>query len=48
MDSEIVFWLILVFVAGDFVVERWLAWLNRRAMAPVLPERLRGIYDEGE
>ena len=37
-----------VFLCVDFLVERILESLNRRAMSPDLPESLRGIYDEQE
>lgn len=43
-----VLWVMVGLLCLDFVVERVLEWLNMRAMSPVLPERLRGIYDEGE
>ena len=45
---EVVFGLIVAFIVLDFVLERILEWLNMRAMAPVLPENLKGIYDEKE
>lgn len=48
MDSEIVFTVIVVFLCVDFVAERLLEWLNMRAMSPVLPAALAGIYDERE
>ena len=48
MDGSTVFWLMLGFLVAEFGMERWLGWLNRRAMEPVLPERLKGFYDEGE
>lgn len=48
MNSEMIFIVIVVFLCLDFLLERGLEWLNMRAMAPVLPEKLRGIYDEKE
>lgn len=48
MDGSTVFWLMLGFLVAEFGMERWLEALNRRAMEPVLPERLKGFYDEGE
>lgn len=48
MNTEIVFIVIVVFLVVDFVVERGLEWLNMKAMSPVLPVTLRGIYDEQE
>ena len=44
--AEIIFIVIVVFLCVDFLVERILESLNRRAMSPDLPESLRGIYDE--
>lgn len=46
--AEIIFIVIVVFLCVDFLVERILESLNRRAMSPDLPESLRGIYDEQE
>lgn len=48
MNSEVVFIVIVVLLCVDFLTERILDRLNMRAMAPVLPERLKGIYDEKE
>lgn len=48
MDSQIVFIIIVVFLCVDFVVERILESLNMRAMSPVLPANLEGIYDQKE
>lgn len=48
MSPEIVFTLIVVFLCVDFIVERILEGVNRRAMSPCLPESLKGIYDEKE
>ncbi len=48
MDSEMVFKVIVIFLCLDFVVERALDWLNMKAMSPILPSRLQGIYDEKE
>ena len=48
MNTEIIFVVIVVFLVADFVVERGLEWLNMRAMSPVLPAKLKGIYDEQE
>ncbi len=48
MDSDIVLGIIVVFLCADFWAERLMERLNRRAMSPHLPDRLRGIYDEQE
>lgn len=48
MNSEIIYIIILLFLCADFIFERFLEGLNIRAMSPVLPEKLKGIYDEKE
>lgn len=46
MGSEFVFTIIVGFLCVDFVLERLLEGLNMRAMSPVLPANIEGIYDE--
>ena len=41
-----VFYIIVFFVVGEYIFSQWLASRNRRAASPVLPEMLRGLYDE--
>ena len=48
MSSEIIFSIIVVFLCLDFVLERVLESLNSKHMSPVLPDSLKGIYDEKE
>lgn len=48
MNAHVVFIVIVVFLCLGFMVERYLEWLNMRAMSPELPDRLRGIYEEQE
>lgn len=48
MSSELIFGWMVLFLSLDFILERMLDYLNRKAMAPDLPEALRGIYDEDE
>ena len=48
MVAEVIFYVIVVFLCVDFLIERILESLNRSAMSPRLPESLRGIYDERE
>lgn len=48
MNVEVIFMLIVGFLVLGFLIERVLEWLNIRAMSPVLPAVLRGIYDEEE
>ena len=48
MSSEIIFSIIVVFLCLDFMLERVLESLNSKHMSPVLPDSLKGIYDEKE
>lgn len=48
MNSDSLFVIIVIFLCVEFVAERVLEVLNMRAMSPVLPDRLKGIYDEKE
>ena len=48
MSSETIFFIIVVFLCLDFVLERVLEFLNSKYMSPVLPDSLKGIYDEKE
>ena len=48
MSSEIIFSIIVVFLCLDFMLERVLESLNSKHMFPVLPDSLKGIYDEKE
>ena len=41
-----VFYVIVLFVVGEYLFSQWLAARNRRAASPVLPEVLHGLYDE--
>jgi STE24 endopeptidase len=46
MSSSLLFYVIIVIIASDFIIERILEYLNIKNMSPTLPERLKGIYDE--
>ena len=48
MSSETIFFIIVVFLCLDFVLERVLDSLNSKHMSPVLPDSLKGIYEEKE
>ena len=48
MSSETIFFIIVVFLCLDFVLERVLESLNSKHMSPVLPDSLKAIYDEKE
>ena len=46
--GKMIFIVIVVFLCLDFILERVLEHLNFKHMSPVLPESLKGIYDERE
>ena len=48
MSSETIFFIIVVFLCLDLVLERVLESLNSKHMSPVLPDSLKGIYEEKE
>ena len=48
MDADLLLKIILGFLVFDFALERWLNWLNNKAMKPKLPEEAKGIYTEKE
>ena len=44
--TETLFWIIIAILAFDFVLERWLDYLNTTRWNPELPDEVKGIYDE--
>ncbi len=46
MESQFLFQLIIIFLIGEFVLERFLEYLNSTYWSDKLPEELLGIYDE--
>jgi len=46
MMAETLFYLILIFIVADYLLEQTLSVLNRKMLSPVIPEKLKGIYDE--
>lgn len=45
---EILFWVIIVIIVVDFIFEKYLDYLNTTTMSDVLPNELKGIYDEAK
>ena len=43
---EILFWIIIGIIVLDFLFEKYLDYLNTKTMSEVLPDELKGIYDE--
>ena len=44
--AYILFYLIIFFVIADFALEQTLSILNRKMLSPIIPEKLKGIYDD--
>ena len=43
---EILFWIIIAIIVLDFLFEKYLDYLNTKSMSEVLPDEVKGIYDE--
>ncbi len=48
MTATTILWIILIIYVVDFAFERFLGWLNTTRWSNVIPEILKGIYDEKE
>lgn len=48
MTATAILWIILIIYIVDFAFERFLGYLNTTQWSNVLPEELKGIYDEKE
>lgn len=46
MNPEIIFNIIITIIILNFLLERWMDWLNNKNSSEILPEELKGIYDE--
>lgn len=43
--STILFTLIILFILADYTLEQTLSVLNRKRLSPIIPEKLKGIYE---
>lgn len=43
---EYLFWIIIGIIVVDFLFEKYLDYLNTKTMSDVLPDEVKGIYDE--
>ncbi|MEI7675330.1 MAG: M48 family metallopeptidase [Bacteroidales bacterium] len=43
--AQTLFYLIILFVVADFILEQTLSILNRKMLSPIIPEKLKGIYE---
>jgi len=46
MNPQTIFNIIITIIVLNFILERWLSWLNDKNSSETLPEELKGIYDE--
>jgi len=46
MKPETIFIIIITIIILNFILERWLSWLNDKNSSETLPDELKGIYDE--
>lgn len=46
MKPEVIFYIIIAIIVLNFLLERWLSWLNDKNSSETLPDELKGIYDE--
>ncbi len=44
--AQTLFLLIILFVVADFALEQTLSILNRKMLSPIIPVKLKGIYDD--
>ncbi len=48
MSATTILWIILVIYIADFALERFLGYLNTTRWSNIIPDELKGIYDEKE
>jgi len=46
MSPQTIFNIIITIIVLNFILERWLSWLNDKNSSETLPEELKDIYDE--
>ncbi len=46
MQPQTIFNIIVTIIILNFLLERWLSWLNNKNSSETLPSELKGIYDE--
>ncbi len=46
MDSGLIFNIIIAIIVFNFLLERWLDWLNDKNSSETLPDELKDIYDK--
>lgn len=48
MTTTTILWIILIIFIADFALERFLGYLNTTRWSNIIPDELKGIYDEKE
>lgn len=46
MDSNTLLYVVLLIITASFILEQWLDYINLKRQHAILPEELKGIYDE--
>jgi len=46
MTSQILFYIILIIITVGFVFDQWINYLNTTTLSNILPDALKGFYDE--
>ncbi|MBL4593638.1 MAG: M48 family metallopeptidase [Flavobacteriales bacterium] len=46
MNPTTIFHIIIIIIVLNFILERWLSWLNDKNSSDNLPDELKGIYDQ--
>ena len=46
MNENLIFNLIITIITTNFLLERWVEWLNDKNSSETLPKELIGIYDK--
>ena len=48
LEANGYFWFVLIALVGEFLLARWVAWLNLRASRGAVPAELAGVYEDSE
>jgi len=46
MQPQSIFYIIITIIVLNYLLDRWLAWLNSKNSSATLPKELQGIYDD--
>ncbi len=46
MNPQVILYTIVIIILLNYILERWLSWLNNKNSSEILPDELKGIYEE--